>query len=300
MLAGLMKPEYLLNPRQLIRRLRQSAFKPKQGLVTVRLPWGWPIEVSTDDDIGRSLIQAGVYDLAVSEVLWRLCDSGETALDVGANIGIMSALFARRVGATGRVVCFEAHPAIAGELHSNVARWRGLPGAGKIQVHALALSHCDDVVRLEMPPGFSHNRGASYIANDPSGFSKSGKFVNVPCARLDSFLNQIEGVGMAKMDVEGHEESVLKGASEALQAGRVRDWVFEHYPSYPSPVTAIFEANNYTVLQIEKRLIGPRLVPISQPIKRSAWESPSCLATLDPNRALSRMKRLGWRVMHSA
>jgi len=297
--AGLVKPEYVLNPRQLFRRLYRSVRKPAAKSMTVRLPWGWPIVVSTSDDIGKSLIHVGVYDLAVSEVLWRLCDEGALALDVGANIGIMSALLACRVGAGGRVLCFEANPAVADDLRSNVSRWKALSGAAQVQIFPIALSDCEGTIRMVTPPEFKHNSGVSYVVHRPSAAAPAAESTFVPCSQLDTFLQDTPEGGVAKMDVEGHEDAVLKGARHTLEKGIVRDWVFEHYGEYPSPVTDIFEANRYTIFQIQKRFFGPHLVPMSKTIERSTWEPQSYLATLDPDRALSRLKKTGWQVLHS-
>jgi FkbM family methyltransferase len=263
--------------------------------MTVQLPWGWPIVVSTNDDIGRSLIHVGVYDLAVSEVLWRLCDEGTTALDVGANIGIMSALLARRVGAGGRVLCFEANPAVADDLRSNISRWQPFCVAD-IRVFPIALSDREGTIRLVKPPEFTHNSGVSYVVHGPST-APAAETSFVPCSRLDSFLAEAGQGGVAKMDVEGHEEAVLKGARGTLEKGSIRDWVFEHYGEYPSPVTEIFESNRYTIFQIQKRFFGPTLVAMSNTIERSTWEPQSYLATLDPTRALDRLKKSGWQVL---
>jgi FkbM family methyltransferase len=298
-LSGLLKPEYLLNPRQLVSRLGWALSPPKQDRLTARTPWGWPIDVSSHDDISRALLHLGVYDLAVSEVICRLCDAGETALDLGANVGLVTALLARRVGATGRVLGFEAHPEIARDLRANVARWRDLPGAGAIEVFDVALSDHDGSVQLGVPADFGHNRGISRVVDGPDAGTSVVQTFAVPCATLDSFLDGVGPVGLAKMDVEGHEEAVLRGARRALDRGAVRDWVFEHHPDYPSPVTGLFEASGYALYQIHKRFFRAELVPMSRPLPRPAWEPRSYLATLDPARALGRLEAWGWRVLRS-
>ncbi len=76
-------PEYLLRPTQILRRL---AFRPHADAV-LTLPWNCTITASSAEDIGRAIATQGVYDLPVTEALLRLTDPGETALDIGANIG---------------------------------------------------------------------------------------------------------------------------------------------------------------------------------------------------------------------
>jgi protein-L-isoaspartate O-methyltransferase len=93
-----------------------------------------PIDIDPNELQGKALLNQGVYDLAVFEEIWRLCDKGETALDIGANIGIMTALLAHRVGSSGKVLCFEADPAIRTELQANTFRWNAILGASVIDI----------------------------------------------------------------------------------------------------------------------------------------------------------------------
>jgi hypothetical protein len=116
------KPYYLYRPLQLARRLRTSQASDGDPLL-LRTAWGselycWP------DALGRAVARTGVYDLAVAETLARLAESGETAVDAGANVGLMSNLLAHAVGPHGRVVAFEPHPAIVQTLRRNAARWQ--------------------------------------------------------------------------------------------------------------------------------------------------------------------------------
>jgi FkbM family methyltransferase len=298
-LSAFFKPEYLFNVSQIPRRLALGVFPPRGGQRIARTPWGWELEVHTDDDMGKSLIYLGVYDLVVSETIWRLVDEGEVALDIGANVGYMTALLARRVGPKGMVLCFEAHPELARELRANVGRWKRSTGEEVIRVYEQAVSDREGTVCLAVPAQFTTNRGLSHVLAAGGSQESGGHSLSVPSGTLDQALVDVGPVGLAKMDVEGHEEAVLRGASQVLEAHRVRDWVFEHHPAYPSPVTGAFEQHGYTVFQIQKRFFGPALLPASTPVVRSVWEPPNYLATLDPNRALDRMRGRGWKVLRS-
>jgi len=292
-LLSLAKPEYLLRPAQLFRRIRNHLSPVVAKNVVTRLPWGWPIEVHPSEVIGRCILNIGVYDLVVSELLWRLCDPGETVVDAGANIGYMTSIMANRVGPQGRVFSFEAHPEVATELKANVERWTAFPASRSVKVMALALSDHEGEVRFEVPEDFATNRGLSRVAGSES--SPSSKTITVPCARLESVLENAGPIGVIKMDVEGHEEAVLKGASALMKARGVREWIFEHHESYPSAVTQFLEKHGYTVLQVKKLFFGPALIPVTEPIPSSPWEPQSYIATLDPARAIERVKSAGWR-----
>src|SRR5262245_30886013 len=98
LLTNLRKPEYLFRPRQIGRRLLRGWRRPRGDFEVVSLPWGLPLHVSVHDGIGQQLRMMGVFELAVSEVLWRLTEPGDLALDIGSNIGYMTSLLATRVG----------------------------------------------------------------------------------------------------------------------------------------------------------------------------------------------------------
>lgn len=105
----LTKPEYLLRPSQFGRRIIEFLV-PRTGIQAVSLPWDMDIWVDPEEAIGRAIVRAGVFELAVTETLWRLTDPGDLAVDVGANIGYMSSVLARRCGPAGSVRVFEPHP----------------------------------------------------------------------------------------------------------------------------------------------------------------------------------------------
>jgi FkbM family methyltransferase len=247
----------------------------------VTLPWGCPIEIDVGETIGRSIWTAGVYDLAVAEVLFRLADPRLLAIDAGANIGAMTGLLAARAG---EVWAFEPHPAVFLRLTANAARLAGLRGFAPCRPFQIALSDADGEVRLETPEGFAGNQGTARVT--------SGDGVAVRAARLDSLLAGRE-VGVMKVDVEGHELSVFRGAEESLAAGRVRHIVFEDHVGPESPVCRLLAEHGYGLFEVGWRLGGPVLATPGSGIHRQ-YEAPSYLATRDPDAVLARCRPGGW------
>ncbi|WP_203409333.1 hypothetical protein [Archangium violaceum] len=96
------KPEYLYRPQQLLQRFRALLTQEPETEQIFLLPWGLPLIANPRDTIGRAVWHLGLYDLLVSETLWRLISPGEQVLDVGANIGHMASVMAARTGPTGR------------------------------------------------------------------------------------------------------------------------------------------------------------------------------------------------------
>jgi len=104
----------------------------------------------------------------------------------------------------------------------------------------------------------------------------------------------MESPELMKMDVEGHELAVLRGAGKTL--AKLRDVVFEDFTPYPSPVMTLFEQNGFRVFALSRTLSRPVL---SSPDRRSVPEraDPNFLATRDPDRAHARFKAGGWNVL---
>ena len=72
------KPEYLFRPAQALRRVLSARAVPTGDCAETLLPWGYRLCYHPDDMIGNSIWRMGVYDLTVSEVIWRLLDPART------------------------------------------------------------------------------------------------------------------------------------------------------------------------------------------------------------------------------
>ncbi|HVQ40323.1 MAG TPA: FkbM family methyltransferase [Pyrinomonadaceae bacterium] len=292
------KPEYIFRPSQLCRRMWQTLERENSEYEIVTLPWKTEIRVRPDEAIGRSIVTTGVYDLSVTEVLWRLIDQGETAVDVGANIGYMTSVMARRVGETGRVFSYEPHPEIYEELCENKRIWKEACGWHQIQTQNIALSNTSGMGVLTMPSHFKENRGVASLSDEKHLEGRGrGCQCQVILAELDDLMDGESPVSVIKLDVEGHELKVLQGA-ERVVTHYVRDIVFEEHSAYPSEVTSFLEDRGFTVIRVHKGIWGPGFELPAGEARGSVlpWDPPSYLATKDPLRAVKRMHKRGWQV----
>src|SRR5439155_15166974 len=114
-------------------------FPPKTGVAVVSLPWKVSLEVDLSDAIGKEIFKQRSFDIAVSEVAWRLFQPGAKALDIGANIGYLTSLFAVGAGPSGAVHAFEPHAYAQGTLIRNIARIRLDPESGPSSMHICVL-----------------------------------------------------------------------------------------------------------------------------------------------------------------
>lgn len=246
------------------------------------------MNVDARDRIGESITKIGVYDLVVLDSLKRLTGAGEICLDIGANEGLMTGVLAKAVGKTGTVRSFEPHPEIFAKLADHCSSWSANDSSiGKILCEQIALSDQAGTASLGMPEEFEGNRGTASLEET------GGEGIQVKTARLDDLLGPDEEIGVLKIDVEGHELSVFKGAEKAIKEGRIRDIIFEEHSTYPSDVSQFLEDAGYSIFLLHKGLVGPVLHPAHTP----PAILPNYLATLDVTRALKRFKGYGYRVL---
>ena len=146
-----------------------------------------------DEYIGRSLYAYGEWSGAECEKLISLREGG-TAVDIGANIGFMSMALGENV------IAFEPQPELFELLVQN---------ASKAVCHSVALSNRSGFAHIPMIRyGDKGNYGGVALVK-PSFFTRS-----VICRTLDSY--GFENVSLIKIDVEGHELEVLKGAVDTI------------------------------------------------------------------------------------
>ncbi len=283
-----LKPEYLFQPHLLVRRLTTGGARGS-GPTRYVIPGGGIIEALAEEEHGHILATLGVVDLPVTEALWRLASRGEVCIDVGANIGYMTGIFAGRIR-SGTIYSFEAIPSVFEELERNVLSLHHRFPDVKIRAKSVAVSSKSGSVRMEMPGG-SDNRGLAKVG-------ESGT-LEVPAITLDDAFDESTNIGVMKLDVEGHELSVLQGSERLFRTRRIRDCVFEEHRDFPTDVTTWFEDRGYTVLRIARHLLGPALVDPRVPHERVRWLPVSLLATSDAYRARERFSRLGWECLRA-
>jgi len=135
---------------------------------------------------------------------------GDIVIDVGANLGFMSALFSKLTGPEGRVHSFEPSPVVYAKLLeviganrlSNVSPYN--LGCGT-QEQTLSLYHHRSSGNASMRPDASVDRSTQ-------------EHQTVKIIKLDDFLGpKLARLNFIKIDTEGFEDEVLRGAVELLQ-----------------------------------------------------------------------------------
>jgi FkbM family methyltransferase len=143
--------------------------------------------------------------------LQRLLSSGNVFIDVGANMGIYTLVASRLVGETGRVIAFEPSAQSFPLLRKNIA----LNSLTNVLAFPVAISHETGRTKLYHGPDPVCNS----LGMDPSW---DGDAEDVVTDSLDNMLQKasLERVDVMKIDVEGAEEFVLRGALKVVKSTR--------------------------------------------------------------------------------
>jgi FkbM family methyltransferase len=187
---------------------------------------------------------------------------GATVLDVGANVGAYTLLFARWAGPNGRVVAFEPAPDAAAGLRRHAAL-NGLTATIDVQQSAVAGSV--GTARFAC----SEASGANAIVDGAPGLNT----IEVATVTLDAFCaGRRIHPDVIKIDVEGAELDVLKGARQMLASGTAQVFLELH--------PAAWKARGIGEQEIRDELAAQRLrlEPLAPDI--DAWHTEGISARL--------------------
>ncbi|MDX1919780.1 MAG: FkbM family methyltransferase [Candidatus Caenarcaniphilales bacterium] len=158
--------------------------------------------------IGRSFDLYGEFSELEVEPFKQFVKLGNVVVDIGANIGAHTLLLAQLVGPSGRVLAFEPQRIVFQTLCANMA----LNSVTNTQCFQYALGEETGETKI---PLLDYTKQANFGGLDIEQF-KQGE--STPLMTLDSF--NLQQCNFIKIDVEGMEEKVLKGASKTIQQFR--------------------------------------------------------------------------------
>lgn len=173
-----------------------------------------------DRAVGARLRRRGIWATAETELCKRELRPGMRVLDVGANVGYFTLLFARLVGPGGQVYAFEPEPRNFELLQRNIAR----NGYTNITAVPKAVSRRSGSQRLYKS---ADNLGDHRLAHGTAG----REWVDVSVVALDEFLAADAGVDFIKLDIQGAECSALEGARTLIARSGPLNLITEFWPA---------------------------------------------------------------------
>jgi FkbM family methyltransferase len=166
-----------------------------------------------EDLIPRTILATGAWEPDSWSAIAQRLRTGDTFVDIGAHIGYYTLKAASTVGASGRVLAVEPNPRTLKQLQDNVQA----SNATAVTIFPFACSDSEGILELFAAP--SVNTGESSLSR--ANASQEGAVVvsyKVRARPLDDIVREakVSRVDVIKVDVEGAEYLVLKGASETL------------------------------------------------------------------------------------
>lgn len=167
------------------------------------------------DPIHQFWMPLGIYEAETSSWLQSRLKEGMTFVDIGANSGYFSLLGSIAVGSTGTVVSCEPVPLNCSTIQSHL----NANQIGNVILLPYAISDLDGPIHFNI----DSNNANSHISTIKLDHASSNvqEVIETTAVRLDTYFSSSNLVpNLIKVDVEGAEAQVLRGAMETLRTHR--------------------------------------------------------------------------------
>lgn len=202
-----------------------------------------------DRVVSQSLISFGTWEEHETNLFKKNIKKGDVVIDVGANIGYYTLIAAELVGKNGKVFAFEPNTRNCALLKKNVE----VNGYKNVEIIDKALSDFNGTGKLFLTNEDNYGDLRIFNSND------NRESVGIKLITLDSFLNKKKiNVNVIKMDVQGAEVRVLKGATNTLKKNKQLKLFTEFWPkalklsgSSQYEYADILNSNKFSIYEID-------------------------------------------------
>ena len=230
--------------RRLLSRANRHPFWNMRATV-----WGSRLAVPTADRLLYvTLHQLGLMGAADRRFYEAALRPGMTVLDIGANIGLCTQLFARLVGPAGKVHAFEPAPELCRALEASCV----LNGAANVAVHPFGLGEGNEDRWLHRS---FFNSGDNRVRADAGGGMADSDLARVLLRRGDDLLAAPITADFIKIDVQGWELHALRGIQDLIDRSLGLEIYLEFWPeglreagTEPAALFEFFQEHGMTVL----------------------------------------------------
>ena len=172
---------------------------------------GYKMKLSLrDPGISRTLFLINDREREHAYLLQHITRTGDTVLDLGANIGYYALMEAGLVGDAGRVIAVEPHPANFSLLTENIA----LNQRRTITPIHAAVTNEDGSATLHV------SKLSNVHSVLPSVNYSAAQAIEVPSISLATLASQYPNIGVIRMDIEGFETVILESIVQINKSKR--------------------------------------------------------------------------------
>jgi FkbM family methyltransferase len=200
-----------------IKKILSSILK-KSSPAFIRDTFGHNIYLDPMDSLNLSLY--GVHEPSEISLFEKLLRVGDVVVDVGANIGYFSLIFAQLIGTEGKVYAFEPSPVNYSLLKKNITANQY---SNIVPVHSALSDGTCKTLRLYL---CETNCGDHRVFDSHDNRA----FVEIAATSLDDYFCRGEHVDFIKIDVQGAEMQVLQGMRNLLQRNPDIRVLLEYWP----------------------------------------------------------------------
>jgi FkbM family methyltransferase len=219
--------------RLLNKSYARTRYAPGVRLTRTTTAIGDTFDIDLSSTLEWQLWTFGGWERHFAELFRHLIRPGDRCIDVGANIGVHTVRLARLAGPDGEVIAVEPDPDVLRRMRRNVA----LNNVANVRIVNAAASDRKGDMQLYRPnPGDTNRARASLLHHA----YLTGASASVPVVTLDE-VSDGAPVALVKIDVEGHEAAVVRGAVGIIDSCAPAV-VFEYAPElFGSPAHTPFD-----------------------------------------------------------
>jgi FkbM family methyltransferase len=211
-----------------------------------------------------NLFSNGIYEPFETEIVKTEVRKGDIVLDIGANIGYYTLIFANLVGPEGKVFAFEPDPGNFDLLEKNVEA----NGYHNVILVNKAVSNKNGKIKLYLSDDIGDHR--TYDPGD------GRKFVEIEAVRLDDYFKQgTSRVNFIKMDIQGAEWEAIQGMNLLLQKNRDVKVITEFSPKLlrisgirPEDYLGLLINHDLKLYHADERVQKIEPVDITEPLEK--------------------------------
>ena len=205
------QPAPVVKGHDTVPAVRERYFYLGPDSALVRLNCGHLLYVDpADEHVSINIIAHGYWEAHVHRVIVSLLRPGANVIEVGANLGYYTVIMSGAVGSTGSVTAFEGNPRLAGMVERSL-NLNGFSARSRV----LAKAALDQPGTIDFVVS-RRNSGGGFVTQWAGQPYDDGQVLKVEAMRLDDL--ESGRVDMIRIDAEGSEAFILRGAEAILKA----------------------------------------------------------------------------------
>jgi FkbM family methyltransferase len=221
-------------PPNAVRNERMAVYLGDHLALTKTI-YGHKIYVDTRDySLAPHILMDGYWEQWITTVFRQAIRAEMQVLDIGANLGWYSLIAADLVGPKGHVTSFEANPSMADIVYRNLLVNGFLDRA---KVEAKAVYNESKQLEFQVWERYMGSSSLFATAETATSFNDTLKTVRVDAVSLDDYFPAGSQIDFIKVDAEGAEPYILKGATRLLTENRHVQVMMEFAPSILGPTS---------------------------------------------------------------